>query len=221
MGASESTILHYTEADPDVRLMLKVRDDNAQAFQELVERYQTRLVSLLAFQLGSRDMAEDLAQEVFLRVYRARKRYEPGAKFSTWLFTIANNVALNARRTLARRKEVSVSPSSPDRTGMQPIQPAAASGAMPTRQADKAELQDIVRLAVDQLSERQRMAVMLAKFEHLGYAEIGEVMGLQPSAVKSLLARSREKLRVLLRGYLERGDAIGSLIDSEEEGEPT
>src|SRR5690349_24555098 len=90
--------------------MLRVRDDDAEAFEELVLRYQNRLVSLLAHLTGRRDMAEDLAQDVFLRVYRARQRYIPGSKFSTWLFTIAHNVASNAQRTLARRHEVNLAP---------------------------------------------------------------------------------------------------------------
>ena len=89
---------NYIETDPDVRLMLEVREDNAAAFEELVSRYQTRLINVLNHLVNKRDLAEDLAQEVFMRVYRSRKRYEPGAKFSTWLFTIANNVASNARR---------------------------------------------------------------------------------------------------------------------------
>ena len=76
--------------------MLEVRDDKAAAFEELMLRYQNRLVTVLEHLVGRRDLAEDLAQDVFLRVYRARKRYVPGAKFSTWLFTIANNVASNA-----------------------------------------------------------------------------------------------------------------------------
>ena len=90
--------------------MLQVRDDDAQAFEELMLRYQNRVLSLLAHLVGKRDLAEDLTQEVFLRVYRARKRYVPGAKFSTWLFTIAGNVASNALRTKSRRKEVHLAP---------------------------------------------------------------------------------------------------------------
>src|SRR5688572_30501990 len=86
--------------------MLRVRDDDAAAFEELMLRYQSRVVSLLAHLTGHHDLAEDLAQDVFLRVYRARKRYIPGSKFSTWLFTIAHNVAANAQRTLSRRREV-------------------------------------------------------------------------------------------------------------------
>lgn len=218
MGVSESTIQRYTEADPDVRLMLRVRDDDADAFRQLVERYQDRLTSVLTYQVGDRTRAEDLAQEVFLRVYRSRKRYEPGAKFSTWLFTIANNVGLNALRGLARRKESSMAVQTPDQTGEFTLQPAAASAAMPTRQADRKELQAEVRRAIETLGERQRMAVMLAKFEHLGYAEIGEVMGVQPQAVKSLLARARENLRAALSPYLQRGESLGEVdIDAADQ----
>ena len=94
--------------DPDARLMLRVGDDDAAAFEELVRRYQARLLTVLHNFMGSREQAEDLAQEVFMRAYRARKRYRAEAKFSTWLFTIASNVAKNAKRSKARRKEVNV-----------------------------------------------------------------------------------------------------------------
>src|SRR5438552_2322353 len=93
--------------DPDVRLMLRVRDaDDAAAFGELVDRSRHRLVGILHHLLGNPEEAEDLAQEVFLRVYRTRKRYRPRAKFSTWLFTIANNLALNALRSRQRKPTV-------------------------------------------------------------------------------------------------------------------
>ncbi len=88
--------------------MLEVRDDSASAFEELMIRYQSRVVTVLEHLVGNHDQAEDLAQEAFLRVYRARKSYVPGAKFSTWLFTIVNNVASNALRTRFRRREVSL-----------------------------------------------------------------------------------------------------------------
>jgi len=106
LAISDSTAQRYIAQDPDVRLMLQVRDDNAGAFEELMQRYQNRLISLMTHLVGKRDMADDLAQDVFLRIYRARKRYVPGSKFSTWMYTIANNVASNALRGLARRKEV-------------------------------------------------------------------------------------------------------------------
>src|SRR5262249_16745023 len=92
--------------DPDIRLMLRVRDDEPGAFEELVELYQNRLVAVMHHLLGSAEEAEDLAQEAFLRIYRARKKSRPRAKFSTWLFTIANNLALNALRTRQRKPVV-------------------------------------------------------------------------------------------------------------------
>ena len=105
---SESSARRYALRDPDVRLMLEVRDGNAAAFGELMKRYQNRVVTFLEQYTGNRDQAEDLAQDVFLRVYRARKRYVPGAKFSTWLFTITGNVAKNAQRSRSRRHEINL-----------------------------------------------------------------------------------------------------------------
>src|SRR5688572_33080835 len=92
--------------DPDIRLMLRVRDDDSAAFAELVGNYQHRLVGIMHHLVGNAEEAEDLAQEVFLRVYRNRKKYRPRAKFSTWLFTIANNLALNALRSRSRRPAI-------------------------------------------------------------------------------------------------------------------
>jgi RNA polymerase sigma-70 factor (ECF subfamily) len=157
--------------------------------------------------VGRRDQAEDLAQEVFLRVYRARKRYVAGAKFSTWLYTIANHVAANALRSRSRRPEVNISagPSESGSVGMLDKMAVAASGAMPTRQIDKAELRDVVREALQGLSERQRMAVLLNKFEDMSYADIATAMEMSPQAIKSLLSRARVNLKELLEPYLEDG----------------
>jgi RNA polymerase sigma-70 factor, ECF subfamily len=203
---SESTAERYTLADPDVRLMLQVRDNDGHAFEELMLRYQNRLLSLLTHLVGQRDLAEDLTQEVFLRVYRARNSYVPGAKFSTWLFTIAGNVASNARRTKARRREVHIAPLASESAPLALEAIAlAASGMMPTRQLDKAELCAAVQQAIGSLNDRQRMAVLLAKFEHLSYADIGEVMDMSPQAIKSLLSRARCNLREALQPYLDRG----------------
>jgi len=183
--------------------MLAVRDGDAQAFEELVLRYQGRLVSVLEHLVGSRDQAEDLAQEVFLRVYRARQRYEPGAKFSTWLFTIANNLASTALRTRSRRREVSL-PSRESGARMDALV-QASTGQMPARQLDKAEMRQIVQLAIESLNERQRMAVLLNKFEGMSYGDIAEAMELSPKAIKSLLSRARLNLREVLEPYLEHG----------------
>jgi RNA polymerase sigma-70 factor (ECF subfamily) len=203
--ASESTARRYELQDPDVRLMLEVRAGSATAFDELMIRYQSRLVTVLEHLTGRRDLAEDLAQEVFLRVYRARHRYVPGAKFSTWLFTIANNVASNALRSLARRPEVQVAPRDPNASGANSLDhlAMAASGLMPTRQADKVELQEVIEQALATLNPNQRMAVLLSKFEGMSYTDIAETMQTTPQAIKSLLARARDNLREALEPYLK------------------
>lgn len=208
MAVSESTARHYELRDPDVRLMLRVRDDDAAAFEELMLRYQNRVLKILQHLVGNRDLAEDLSQDVFLRVYRARKNYQPGAKFSTWLFTITNNVASNAKRGLARKHEINVDGSASGAMGANPLDhmALAASGQMPTRLLDKSELSEIVQLALGELNERQRLAVLLNKFEDMSYADIAECMELSPQAVKSLLSRARNTLRDVLTPYLERGE---------------
>jgi RNA polymerase sigma-70 factor (ECF subfamily) len=210
LAISDTTVLKYTSEDPDVRLMLRVQQDDAGAFEELMLRYQDRVASLMTHLVGKRDLAEDLTQDIFLRVYRSRKRYVPGSKFSTWLYTIAHNVASNSRRSLSRRKEVNlVGQESGENTG-NPLDHAAlaASGLMPTRQLDKAELASVVQVAIAALNDRQRLAVLLNKFEHLGYEEIAEVMELTPQAVKSLLSRARANLREVLEPYLAQGTQV-------------
>ena len=211
MTDSETTIektKRYELLDPDVRLMLKVRDGHATAFEELVDRYQARLVSILEHLVPARDQAEDLAQEVFMRVYRARASYVPTAKFSTWLFTIANNVASNALRRLSRRKEVHLQTSPSGQMAARPLDNMAkeASGLMPARQIDQLELSEMVRTAIQSLNERQRIALLLSKFEHMSYADVATTMDLTPQAVKSLLSRARNNLRELLEPYVTSGD---------------
>lgn len=208
LAASDSTALNYQLHDPDVRLMLEVRDDSATAFEELMLRYQNRLVMVLEHLVGKRDLAEDLAQDVFLRIYRARKRYVPGAKFSTWLFTIANNVASNALRSQSRRREINWRCPPGESTGANSLDQLAqaASGAMPARQMDKAEMRDVVREAISTLNDRQRLAVLLSKFESMSYEDIAETMQMTPQAIKSLLSRARGNLRAVLEPYLERGE---------------
>jgi RNA polymerase sigma-70 factor (ECF subfamily) len=187
--------------------MLEVRDGSATAFEELVVRYQGRLVRVLEHLVGRRELAEDLAQEVFLRVYRSRQQYVPGAKFATWLFTIANNVASNSLRDRSRHPEITLAGSESGPLGVRPMDrlAQATSSAMPTRQIDKAELRDVVRMAMESLSQRQRLAVLLNKFEGMSYADIANAMDLSTQAIKSLLSRARENLREFLAPYVENG----------------
>ena len=215
MSVSESSAKNFALHDPDVRLMLEVRDDNAAAFEELMLRYQNRLITVLEHLVGHRELAEDLAQDVFLRVYRARKRYVAGAKFSTWLFTIANNVASNALRDQSRRREINLATNESQSTGAYGLDQLAlaASGLMPARQADKAEMCDVIRHAVGALNDRQRMAVLLCKFESMSYDEIAQTMEMTPKAVKSLLARARGNLREILEPYLQNGEVRAVMED--------
>jgi RNA polymerase sigma-70 factor, ECF subfamily len=207
LAISQSQPYDYELHDPDVRLMLQVRSGNAAAFEELVERYQNRLLTILEHLVGNRELAEDLAQETFLRVFKARERYAPEAKFSTWLFTIANNVASNALRSRSRRREVGVPEGNGSDSAVLHLDQLAkaASGFMPTRALDKAEQAEMVRHAVAALSERQRLALLLAKFEGMSYQDIAQTMDLSVQAIKSLLSRARVNLKEILTPYVEQG----------------
>jgi len=189
--------------DPDIRIMLRVRDDDPAAFAELVELFNHRLITVLHHLLGNADEAEDLAQEVFLRVYRVRKKYRPRAKFSTWLFTIANNLALNTLRSRQRKPVVPLNVRDSGPLGPRPAEQLVKDRLnQPVQHMQQQELAGIVRKALDELNERQRVAVVLNKFEDMNYAEIAEVMGLTTKGVKSLLSRARENLRVALKDYI-------------------
>lgn len=189
--------------DPDIRLMLRVRDDDPTAFAELVELYHHRLLMVMHHLVGNKEEAEDLSQEVFLRVYRGRKKYHPRAKFSTWLFTIANNLALNALRSRQRRPLVALEVRDSGPLGPRPAERIVQDREhQPAQRLQQQELAGIVQKAIEQLNERQRMAVVLNKFEDMNYAEIAEVMGLTTKAVKSLLSRARDNLRVALKDYI-------------------
>jgi RNA polymerase sigma-70 factor (ECF subfamily) len=186
--------------------MLQVRDDVPGAFEVLVQRYQNRLVGILFHLVGSREEAEDLSQDTFLRIYKARKGYRPRAKFSTWLFTIANNLALNHLRGKGRKPSVPMSGAAADSQAVSPIAAQLASReSTASSKMRKVELSEIVREALGILNEDQKMAVLLNKFEDMSYAEIAEVMGRSEAAVKSLLARARTHLREQLEPYLRTG----------------
>jgi RNA polymerase sigma-70 factor (ECF subfamily) len=208
--------------DPDIRLMLRVRDDDAEAFAELVELYHRRLVLVLQHLVNNAEEAEDLAQEVFLRVYRGRKKYRPKAKFSTWLFTIANHLALNVLRSRQRKPVVPLNLRDSGPLGPRPAEQLVQDqGPAPHQRLQQEELAAVVRQALEGLNERQRIAVVLNKFEDMNYADIAEVMGLTTKAVKSLLSRARENLREALKEYIymegEQPAASAPAAEEEEE----
>lgn len=220
MTESKSSIQRAALRDPDVRLMLEVRNGNAAAFEELVMRYQTRVLAVLENLVGNRHQSEDLTQEVFLRVYRAREGYEPNAKFATWLFRIVNNVAMNALRSRTRRREQTVPFRPGDSQHFSALDDAiqVPSGQMPARRLDKMEVREMVRMAMEALNERQRLAVLLCKFEGMSYADIATAMKMSPKAVKSLLSRARLRLREVLEPYFLTGQSplgLGTTSDSD------
>lgn len=210
--------VNHALRDPDVRLMLRVKEGDEAAFAELVTSYQERLINVLRHLLRGADVAEDVAQEVFLRIYKARNGYEPTAKFSTWLFKIANNLASNRRRSSGRKKEVNRAQggSSAEQSTDERLL-ADRSALLPTRQLDKTEIREMVRNALDSLSDRQRVAVLLHKFEEMSYADIGSTMDMSAAAVKSLLSRARENLRERLEPYVKQGHLILASTATEEE----
>lgn len=183
--------------------MLRVKEGDEASFAELVRAYQDRLVSIFFHMVGTHEAAEDLAQDVFMRVFRSRRGYFPSARFSTWLFRIANNVALNVRRKQFRQREVAIGTTESGAMlgGGKPL--AARSGEMPSRQLDKSELQRVVQEAMETLGDRQRMALLLHKFEGMSYAGVAEIMEVSEPAVKSLLSRAREHLRQQLEPYMQ------------------
>ena len=204
IGESTSQLV---QRDPDIRLMLRLRDSGDEsAFAELVELYRQRLLTVMHHLVGNSEEAEDLAQEVFLRVYLGRAKYHPKAKFSTWLFAIANNLALNFLRT--KKRKVSVLPMDMRDSGpLGAARPAEQSRKQnkdhPAQRAERLELAGIVQDALAELNERQRVAVVLNKFEDMNYNEIADVMELSVKAVKSLLCRARENLRLALKDYID------------------
>ena len=190
--------------DPDIRLMLRVRDSaDEAAFAQLVDLYRQRLITVMHHLVGSGEEAEDLAQEVFLRIYAGRTKYHPRAKFSTWLFAIANNLALNHLRRRQRKPTVPLNLRDSGPLGPRPAEQLVRDKAgQPNQRLQQEELAALIRQALDGLNERQRVAVVLNKFEDMNYAEIALVMGLTTKAVKSLLSRARMNLRLALQGYV-------------------
>lgn len=190
-------------ARSDVQLMLEVKSGDDSSFELLLRRYRTPVVNFLYRMVRDTAAAEDLAQEVFLRVYRARGQYLPTAKFTTWMFRIATNLALNALRDgRYRQMEISIDQTAGDRAAdgesdapaMQ-IADRQASIESELIQRDRAEL---IRRAVESLPEKQRAAVLLHKYEEMDYDQIANILGCSESALKSLLFRAYETLRAEL-----------------------
>jgi RNA polymerase sigma-70 factor (ECF subfamily) len=189
--------------DPEVNLMLLVQRGDPEAFALLVGRYWPRVFGRLYRQLGDREEAEDLTQDVFLRLYRYRLRYQPRAKFATWLFHITQNVARNALRSRRRRPCLPIGAvAGPDEMPfLDKLLPDRSES--PSRPLERQELACRVRSAVSGLADRQRTAVELHQFEDRSYNEVAARMDMTPKAAKSLLYRARNQLRESLEPLVE------------------
>ncbi len=191
----------------DVQLMLDVKSGDEASFELLLHRYRTPLVNFLYRMVRNREQAEDLAQEVFIRVYRARAEYVPSAKFTTWLFRIATNLALNSLRD-NRHQKLEDSIDAPTRIDSEdgddrPLDVAEQHPNIEQHLVEDARVK-MIRHAIDKLPEKQRAAVLLHKYEELDYAEIAKILSCSESALKSLLFRAYEALRVELAPLVAR-----------------
>jgi len=187
-------------ARTDVQLMLDVKAGDEASFELLLHRYRTPLVNFLYRMVRNREQAEDLAQEVFLRVYRAREDYVPSAKFTTWLFRIATNLALNSvRDTRYRKLEVSIdAPIGETEDGDERTLDIPEKHPNIEQHLVEDARRKMIRHAIDKLPEKQRAAVLLHNYQELDYAEIAKILACSESALKSLLFRAYESLRVEL-----------------------
>lgn len=190
--------------DPDLELIQRVAKGDDEAFRLLFERHQRLVWSVIYRQLGHVSGAEDLLQEAFLRVYRNASKFEPKAKFSTWLYTIINNLCLNYKRDKGRDRLRVVAGN--DDAGGDPIAQMAGAEEPDHDVLDRNERARLVHEAMDELPDNQRMALILSRFEDKSYDEIAEIMDTTVPAIKSLTSRARQTLREKLAPYFDQED---------------
>jgi RNA polymerase sigma-70 factor, ECF subfamily len=199
MSRNEPTPAGTSDEDAkDVRLMQLVSAGETVAFEELVERHQRLVAGTVARMLGSNSDVEDIAHQVFVRVWRSAKRYVPRAKFTTWLLKITRNLVFNELRRRSRHAQLPLQVESEDE--QRPIKDERAMA--PDAALLEQELRHAIEAAIAQLPENQRMAVVLRRYGELSYEEIAEVLDQSVPAVKSLLFRARAELRTHLNRYL-------------------
>jgi RNA polymerase sigma-70 factor, ECF subfamily len=182
----------------DVRLMRLVAGGDTSAFEEVIERHQALVAGTAARMLGSNSDVEDIAQQVFIRVWKSARRYVPRAKFTTWLLKITRNLVFNEMRRSKRHAHVPLQ----SEPGAEEIPLKDETNPAPDASLLEDELQRAIEEAIMQLPESQRMALVLRRYEQLSYEEIAEVLDLSVPAVKSVLFRARTELRSRLNKYL-------------------
>lgn len=187
----------------DIDLMLQVSRGDLHAFESLVTKYQNSIQDFITRQIQDPAEAEDLAQKVFIQVFRAAKRYRPTAKFSTWLFTIARNLCLNEIRRRSRKPSQALD-LTPELTSEDKAQHHGVwSDESPTQSLLRQELEEKIEQVLAKLPELQRSALLLLDRQGMSYEEIGQTLGKSISATKSLIHRARETLKSEIKPYLD------------------
>ncbi len=197
-GNDRGTVGRSDEDTEDVRLMQLVAEGDTSAFEQLIERHQALVAGTVARMLGSNSDVEDIAQQVFIRVWKSARRYVPRAKFTTWLLKITRNLVFNELRRSKRHAHVSLQ----SEPGAAEVPLKDETNPTPDASLLETELQRAIEEAIMQLPESQRMALVLRRYEQLSYEQIAEVLDLSVPAVKSVLFRARTELRVRLSRYL-------------------
>jgi RNA polymerase sigma-70 factor, ECF subfamily len=194
------------QTDSDAALMLRVKRGDRAAFTALVEKYKQPVVNFVCRSLRDEAESEDLAQNVFLQVYKSRVRYERTAKFSTWLFTIARNLCLNEIRRRSRHPAESLEETHAENEDQPQRQYEDKKVFLPVENVLHGELARKIEEALADLPENQRTAILLCRQDELSYEEIAKILGCSLSATKSLIHRGRETLKEKLKPYLKTGD---------------
>ncbi|MDO8580752.1 MAG: sigma-70 family RNA polymerase sigma factor [Candidatus Omnitrophota bacterium] len=198
--------LNFYLQDPDVKLMLAFQQGDKAAFEALMRKFYPRVLNFIFRMIAQRDTAEDLTQEVFFRVYKSVERYRPQAQISTWVLTIARNLTLNE----LRRHQPAVSLDAPlmgeDGDMQRQLTDPRSVGA--DEELIRQEKVEAIKEAIASLSENQRTAVLLRRYEEFSYEQIAQTMNLSVEAVKSLLSRAKENLKVNLRKYSKNNETF-------------
>jgi RNA polymerase sigma-70 factor (ECF subfamily) len=194
------------QSDPDAALMLRVKRGDRAAFAELVDKYKQPVTNFIYRSLRDEAESEDLAQNVFLQVYKSRSRYKQTAKFSTWLFTIARNLCLNELRRRSRHPAESLEETHTENEDQPPRQFEDKSQMGAPDKVLHGELAEKIDEALAELPENQRSAILLCRQDELSYEEIARILRCSLSATKSLIHRGREALKEKLKPYLKTGD---------------
>ncbi len=193
------------ELDPDAALMLRVKQGDRAAFSNLVDKYKQGVLNVAYRMLHDFTEAEDLAQNVFVQVYKSSHRYEVSSKFSTWLFTITRNLCLNEIRRRSRHPASSLETPHPEMEDQPLYQVEDKKTFSPPDALLHGELEEKLEQALGDLPESQRLAIALCRQEDLSYEDIARVLGCSLSATKSLIHRGRETLKQRLKSYLSSG----------------